>query len=42
MVRVINGRKKVQRKEREQRGRGIKAKLPENREGPEKRPSLFF
>jgi hypothetical protein len=34
MVRVINGRKKVQRKEREIRGRRIKAKLPKNREGP--------
>jgi hypothetical protein len=42
MVRVINGRKKVKRKEREQRGRRIKTKLPKNREGPEKSPSLFF
>jgi len=42
MVRVINSRKKVQRQEREQRGRRIKAKLPKNREGPEKSPSLFF
>jgi hypothetical protein len=32
MVRVINGRKKVQRKEREQKGRRIKTKLPKNRE----------
>ena len=34
MVRVINGRKKVQIKEREERGRRIKTKLPKNREGP--------
>ena len=34
MVRVINGRKKVQRKEREQKRRRIKTKLPKNREGP--------
>jgi hypothetical protein len=34
MVGVINGRKKVQRKEREQKRRGIKTKLPKNREGP--------
>jgi hypothetical protein len=42
MVRVINGRKKVQRKESEQKGTRIKTKLPKNREGPEKSPSLFF
>ena len=42
MVRVINGRKKVQRKEREQRGRRIKTKFPKNREGPEKKPLPVF
>ena len=34
MVRVINGRKKVEIQEREERGRRIKTKLPKNREGP--------